>query len=121
MAKILTVDDAPAVLKILNLVLTTEGHEVVSASNGFEALQKIEGTGFDIGIFDVNMPGMTGIELTEKILKTDNGKSMKVVMLTTESSEEMKKKGQQAGAIGWLVKPFANESLIKLISKITDL
>ncbi|MCG6148143.1 response regulator [Leptospira levettii] len=119
MARILTVDDAPAVLKILNLVLTTDGHEVESASNGMEALEKIQNSKFDIGIFDVNMPGMTGIELTEKALKTDNGKSMKIVMLTTESSEEMKNKGKAAGAVGWLVKPFANESLTKLISQLT--
>ncbi|ABZ93415.1 response regulator [Leptospira biflexa] len=118
MAKILTVDDAPAVLKILNLVLTTDGHEVESASNGMEALEKIQNTKFDIGIFDVNMPGMTGIELTEKALKSDNGKTMKIVMLTTESSEEMKNKGKAAGAVGWLVKPFANESLAKLISQL---
>ncbi|EOQ87873.1 response regulator receiver domain protein [Leptospira yanagawae serovar Saopaulo str. Sao Paulo = ATCC 700523] len=118
MAKILTVDDAPAVLKILNLVLTTEGHEVVSASNGMEALEKIENSKFDIGIFDVNMPGMTGIELTEKALKTENGKTMKIVMLTTESSDEMKNKGKAAGAVGWLVKPFANESLTKLITQL---
>lgn len=118
MARILTVDDAPAVLKILNLLLTTDGHEVESASNGMEALEKIQNSKFDIGIFDVNMPGMTGIELTEKALKTDNGKSMKIVMLTTESSEEMKNKGKAAGAVGWLVKPFANESLTKLISQL---
>ncbi|XDD47338.1 response regulator [Leptospira sp. WS39.C2] len=118
MAKILTVDDAPAVLKILNLVLTTEGHEVESASNGMEALDKIQNSKFDIGIFDVNMPGMTGIELTEKTLQTENGKSMKIVMLTTESSDEMKNKGKAAGAVGWLVKPFANESLTKLISQL---
>ncbi|TGN19185.1 response regulator [Leptospira idonii] len=118
MAKILTVDDAPAVLKILNLVLTTEGHEVTSASNGMEALNKLENDKFDIGIFDVNMPGMTGIELTGKVLASPNGKGMKIVMLTTESSDEMKKKGQDAGAVGWLVKPFANESLLKLISHL---
>lgn len=118
MARILTVDDAPAVLKILNLVLTTDGHEVESASNGMEALEKIQNSKFDIGIFDVNMPGMTGIELTEKTLKSENGKTMKIVMLTTESSEEMKNKGKAAGAVGWLVKPFANESLSKLISQL---
>ncbi|MGV3667566.1 MAG: response regulator [Leptospira bouyouniensis] len=118
MARILTVDDAPAVLKILNLVLTTDGHEVESASNGMEALEKIQNSKFDIGIFDVNMPGMTGIELTEKTLKSENGKTMKIVMLTTESSEEMKNKGKAAGAVGWLVKPFANESLTKLISQL---
>ena len=61
---------------------------------------------------------MTGIELTEKALKSDNGKTMKIVMLTTESSEEMKNKGKAAGAVGWLVKPFANESLAKLISQL---
>ncbi|TGL55906.1 response regulator, partial [Leptospira kemamanensis] len=54
----------------------------------------------------------------EKALKTDNGKTMKIVMLTTESSDEMKNKGKEAGAVGWLVKPFANESLTKLISQL---
>ncbi|MDZ4727625.1 MAG: response regulator [Leptospira sp.] len=120
MAKILTVDDAPAVLKILNLVLTTEGHDVVSAPNGMEALKILESQKFDIGIFDVNMPGITGIELTGKVLSDPKHNDMNIIMLTTESSEEMKKKGQEAGAIGWLVKPFANESLAKLIQQITS-
>ncbi|TGN19184.1 response regulator [Leptospira idonii] len=118
MAKILIVDDAPIVLKILRLVLSTEGHEVDAAANGKEALLKLESNVYNIAIFDVNMPDISGIELTKKALSSPNGKNLKVVILSTETSPEMRDKGKDAGAIGWLHKPFENEALINLIQSL---
>lgn len=116
--KILIVDDAPNVLKILDTTLSLEDHEVTKANNADDAMAKINAEKFDIGIFDVNMPGKTGIELTKEALQTENGKDMKIIMLTTESSDEMKKKGKEAGAKAWMVKPFQNDDLIALINKL---
>lgn len=114
--KILIVDDAPIVLKLLETALTLEDHDVTKASNAEEAIRILEKEAFDLGIFDVNMPGKSGIELTSIALGMTNGKNMKVVILTTESSDDLKKKGKEAGAKAWLVKPFQNEDLIQLIN-----
>lgn len=119
MKKILLTDDAPTVLKLLEFTLGEEGYEIEKASNADEALQAINTKGpFDLGIFDVNMPGKTGIQLTKEALATPNGKDMKILILTTESSDEMKAKGKEAGAKGWLVKPFNDEDLTAVVEKL---
>lgn len=118
MAKILIVDDAPSVLKLLETSLTLEGHKVVKANNAEEGMEKIKAESFEIGIFDVNMPGKSGIELTKIALEMDNGKNMKIVILTSESSEDMKKLGRAAGAKGWLVKPFKDEDLMGILERL---
>jgi two-component system, chemotaxis family, chemotaxis protein CheY len=119
MKRILLTDDAPTVLKLLEFTLSEEGYEIDKASNAEEAIQAINNKGpFDLGIFDVNMPGKTGIELTKEALSTENGKNMKILILTTESSDEMKARGKEAGAKGWLIKPFNDEDLISVVEKL---
>ncbi|PJZ26675.1 response regulator [Leptospira hartskeerlii] len=119
MTKILCVDDAPTVLKLLDFTLTEEGYSVCKAAGPDEALTKIESEGpFDIGIFDVNMPGRTGIELTKEVLRTEKGKSMKILILTTESSDAMKSQGKDAGAKGWMIKPFNDEDLLAAVKHL---
>ncbi|TGK04457.1 response regulator [Leptospira selangorensis] len=119
MTKILCVDDAPTVLKLLDFTLTEEGYSVCKAAGPDEALTKIESDGpFDIGIFDVNMPGRTGIELTKEVLRTEKGKSMKILILTTESSDAMKSQGKDAGAKGWMIKPFNDEDLLAAVKHL---
>ena len=118
MKKVLAVDDAPTVLKIVEFTLADEGYEVSTAANAEEAKKMVEAQAFDIGVFDVNMPGQNGIDLTRDILQMDNGKNMKIVIVTTESSDELKAAGKNAGAVGWLVKPFEGEDLLELVGQL---
>ncbi len=118
MKTVLIVDDAPTVLKIVCFTLQEEGFRVVQATSADEALERLEGNVPDIGIFDINMPGRNGIELTRAVKNHPNGRDMKIVMLTTESSEEIKEAGREAGAIGWLIKPFRDEDLIGLLNRL---
>ena len=118
MKKILAVDDANTVLKIVNLTLSDEGYEIKTATNADEAKKILQNEKFDLGIFDVNMPGQNGIDLTKDALAMPNGKDMKIVILTTESSEELKIAGKNAGAVAWLVKPFDGEDLLELVNQL---
>jgi two-component system chemotaxis response regulator CheY len=118
MAKILIVDDAPTVLNIEEIVLTSEGYEIDKAENAEEALSKIRDNKYDMGIFDVNMPGKNGLELTKEALSLPNGKNMKIVILTTESADELKAQAKTAGAKGWLIKPFKEEDLLAIVKKL---
>ncbi len=120
MKKILIVDDSPMVLNIIETALSLEDYDVVRATNADEALKKIEESKFDFGIFDVNMPGKTGIELVPLVLNHPNGKSMKIVILTTESSAEIRKKGEDAGASAWMVKPFKNAEMVELLKQLGE-
>lgn len=112
MKKILIVDDAPTVLKIVQFTLEDEGFAVTKANGPEEAQALIARETFDLGIFDVNMPGMTGIELTAKVLAMPNGRNLKILILTTESGDAIRAAGKAAGAKGWLTKPFQNSDLI---------
>jgi two-component system chemotaxis response regulator CheY len=118
MKTILVVDDALSVLKILEYTLTEASYSVESAQNADEALQKVENKKFDIGVFDVNMPGQNGIDLTKEVLTKPNGTGMKIIILTTESSEKMKMAGKEAGAKGWLIKPFNDADLLTVLGKL---
>ncbi|MCC6274903.1 MAG: response regulator [Leptospiraceae bacterium] len=118
MKRILAVDDASTVLKIVNMTLSEEGYEVKTALNAEEAKKILQNEKFDLGIFDVNMPGQNGIDLTRDVLTMPNGQGMKVVILTTESSEELKTAGKNAGAVAWLVKPFEGEDLLELVKQL---
>lgn len=118
MRKILVVDDAATIVKIVSFALGDAGHEVSQASNADEAMKLVNARPFDVGIFDYNMPGKNGIELVRDVLGSANGANMRIIILTTESSSDLKEEGRRAGAAGWLVKPFRDEDLIEIVSRL---
>jgi two-component system, chemotaxis family, chemotaxis protein CheY len=119
MKEILLCDDAPTVLKIMEMILTEEGYKVTKANNGEEALQKLEeNSNFLLGIFDINMPGKSGIELTREVLAHTNGKRLKIMIVSTEASDHLKEEGKKAGIKAWLTKPYDDEDLIEVVKKL---
>lgn len=103
---------------MVTFTLKQEGYQVVEAGNGQEALTKAKGGRFDLVLTDVNMPVMDGITLCSELRKLPTFKFTPVLMLTTESSADMKQQGKSAGATGWLVKPFNPEKLISTIKRV---
>jgi two-component system chemotaxis response regulator CheY len=119
MAKcILIVDDSETVRQVLQLALGNAGYHVVEAEDGFDALTKLSGAQVDMLITDLNMPNMDGLELIKKVREEGKHRFTPIVMLTTESSEEKKKAGREAGASGWIVKPFKPEQLLKVVKMV---
>lgn len=119
MAKcILIVDDSETVRQVLQLALGNAGYQVVEAEDGFDALAKLSGSQVDMLITDLNMPNMDGLELIRKVREEGQHRFTPIVMLTTESSEEKKKAGREAGASGWIVKPFKPEQLLKVVKMV---
>jgi len=119
MAKcILIVDDSETVRQVLQLALGNAGYQVVEAEDGFDALVKLSGAQIDMLITDLNMPNMDGLELIKKVREEGKHRFTPIVMLTTESSEEKKKAGREAGASGWIVKPFKPEQLLKVVKMV---
>lgn len=118
MKRVLIVDDAATVRNIVEFTLKEGGYAAVTAQNAEEALQHIARDSFDIGVFDVNMPGTTGIELTRQLKQKPEAKNMKIVMLTTESGQEIQEQGRAAGCVGWLLKPFQPSDLLKLLNQL---
>jgi len=116
MAKLLAVDDQKVMRELIFGVLSEEGHEVVLAEDGVDALEIAREQVFDMVLTDINMPNMNGISLVSKLRRLDNYKDTPVIMLTTESSDFKKDKAKRMGANGWLQKPFDPKRLIKAVN-----
>ena len=115
---IITIDDAQTMRKMIKFTLQPTGHEIIEAADGAEAYEKLKARSVDLIITDVNMPRMDGIELTRKLRQIPMHARTPIVLLTTESSPEKKNQGRAAGATGWIVKPFNQQQLLKLVSQV---
>ena len=115
----LIVDDSRTMRQMVAFTLTNAGFTVVEAENGKDAVSKVfGGAKMDIVVTDLNMPEMDGIALIKELRKMSTFKFTPILMLTTESAMEKKKEGKEAGATGWIVKPFNPEVLLKTIAKV---
>jgi two-component system chemotaxis response regulator CheY len=118
MHSILAVDDSASMRQMVSFTLKSAGYNVVEAVDGQDAWEKAGGRSFDLVLTDQNMPRMDGISLTKKLRESPQFKSTPILILTTESSDQMKQAGRTAGATGWLVKPFDPNKLIEVIRKV---
>ena len=107
MARILAVDDSPSMRQLVKLALSSGGQDVDVAKHQF-----------DVVITDVNMPNMDGISLVRELRRRSNYRFVPLLMLTTESTSERKQQGKEAGATGWLVKPFDPNRLLSIVAKV---
>lgn len=119
MAKtVMVVDDSSSVRQVVSIALKGAGYEVIEASDGKDALAKLTGQKIHLMISDVNMPNMDGITLCKELRGLSHYKGVPILMLTTESATETKTRGKQAGATGWIVKPFNPDQLLATIAKV---
>lgn len=118
MYTILAVDDSPSMRKMVAFTLTSAGYQVIEAVDGIDALQKAETQHVDLVLADQNMPRLDGIGLTRQLREHPRFKTTPILILTTESSDQMKQAGRAAGATGWLVKPFDPNRLIEVLQKV---
>lgn len=117
MATILVVDDSSSMRQMLSFTLKSEGHDVTEAEDGVIALNAAKGKNYDLVLADVNMPNMDGISLISELRKLPGYKGTPLLMLTTESASDKKQSGKNAGATGWIVKPFNSEQLLAVINR----
>ena len=119
MAKtILAVDDSASIRQMVAFTLKGAGYEVIEAVDGQDALDKANIHKVNLVLTDINMPRMDGFKLLELLRKLAHYKTVPILMLTTESGDEIKAKGRAAGATGWLVKPFDPKRLLEVIGKV---
>lgn len=114
----LTVDDSKTMREMVSFTLKGAGFDVLEAEDGKHALDVIQGQKLDLIITDVNMPNMDGIELVKRLRNNDNYRFTPILILTTESDGSKKNEGKEAGATGWIVKPFSPEKLIQVVTKV---
>ena len=118
MPKILAVDDSASMRLMVTFTLKGAGFDVSEAADGQQALNIAKQGGFDLVLSDVNMPVMDGIQLVRELRTLAEYKFTPILMLTTESASDKKIEGKQAGATGWIVKPFNPDQLLNTIKKV---
>ncbi len=115
---ILIVDDSESIREVVGFTLTNAGHKVQVAVDGVDALRYFDGSKIDLVVTDLHMPNMDGIELIKKVREMEAYKFIPILFLTTESQQTKKEEAKNAGATGWIVKPFVPEKLLAAISKV---
>ena len=115
---ILSVDDSSTMRQMITFTLKGAGFDVLEAGDGLEALEVAKGKKLSLVITDVNMPRMDGITLVQRLRALPEFKFTPILVLTTESDASMKQKGKDAGATGWIVKPFSPEKLLDVVNKV---
>ena len=115
---ILTVDDSKSMRMLLRNALTQRGYQVVEAEDGVAALEWLRENSPNLVITDINMPRMDGFGLIEALRGETRWDSTPILVLTTESSDEKKARARNAGATGWIVKPFDPEKLASAVRRV---
>lgn len=115
---ILIVDDSESIREVVCFTLESAGHTVIKAVDGQDALRFLDGTKLDLIITDLHMPVMDGITLIREVRAKEEYKFIPILFLTTESQNDKKMQAKEAGATGWIVKPFVPEKLLAAISKV---
>jgi two-component system chemotaxis response regulator CheY len=116
--KILIVDDSESIREIVGYTLEGDGHEVLKGNDGVDAMKHLNGDKIDLVITDLNMPNMDGIGLIREIRVNNHYQYVPILVLTTESQMTKKNEARQAGATGWIVKPFVKDKLLDVVNKV---
>jgi two-component system chemotaxis response regulator CheY len=115
----LCVDDSATLRKILTMTLKGAGHQCAEAENGQKALEFLSGNTVDCIILDVNMPVMGGVDFLRERANRPAIAKVPVIVLTTESDQELIGTVRDLGANGFLGKPFQKDDLLMAISQVT--
>jgi two-component system, chemotaxis family, chemotaxis protein CheY len=114
---ILIIDDSPSIRQMVAFTLKSEGYTVIEAADGVEGLTEANAHDIDLVLTDQNMPNMDGITFIKKLRGLPKYGTTPILMLTTVHIDEKKTEGKEAGATGWLVKPFDPHKLLEVVNK----
>ena len=121
MAKsIMIIDDSVSIRKVLSLTLKSSGYEIIEAEDGQDALDKLDALDGELNLIicDVNMPRMDGLTFARTIKSKNEFRFIPIIMLTTESGEDKKEEGMEAGVRAWVTKPFQPQQMISAVSRL---
>ncbi len=118
MAHILVAEDERDIRELIAFTLTFAGHQITQAANGAEAVDKAQAEKPDLIMMDVRMPKMTGYEACRQMKQMDELKNIPVVFLSAKGQDEEVQTGIEAGAIAYILKPFAPDELTRRVGEI---
>jgi len=117
--RILIVDDSPSLRRMVALTLKGAGYDVTEAGDGQDAREHVKAEKFDVILTDQNMPRMDGLAFIREYRKRPDGQGVPIVFLSTENEGSLKDSAREAGATGWMTKPFDQAKLLSVMSRLT--
>ena len=119
---ILIVEDSTTTRALIRAIIEEMGDfYTIEASSGFDALKLLPTQDFDLVITDINMPDINGLELINFMKNDPKYKDLPLIIVTTERSEEDKKRGMALGAVAYITKPFKADELQEIIKQVMDI
>lgn len=115
---VLAVDDSAIMRNLVKQALEGAGHSALLGSDGREGLEIFEQSKVDIVVTDINMPVMDGIELIKAIRRIN--RQVPILALTSESDVDMRNRGVEAGANGWIIKPFQPAQFVDIVRQVIE-
>jgi two-component system chemotaxis response regulator CheY len=115
--EILIVDDMRSMRKMVASVLESAGYHVKEAADGVEALEMAKAHKFDLVVTDHNMPRMNGVSLVRFLRELPAYDDVALIVLSTEAGPALKAEGRDAGATGWMVKPFDPAGMLEVVEQ----
>lgn len=120
MPKILVIDDDPAGQRLIKYILTPEGYEVITASNGILGLQMATQQSPDLVILDIMLPGLDGFEVCRRLREGSNTANISIMMLSGKAQETDRDTGLKMGADAYLIKPVDRQELISTVNGLLN-
>lgn len=115
---VLTVDDSRTMRDMLRMALLEAGFRVTQAEDGIDGLGVLKTESPQVIVTDINMPRLDGFGFIEAVRRDQRHRSIPILVLTTESDDQKKARARQAGATGWIVKPFDPAKLVAAIRRV---
>lgn len=117
--KVLAIDDSRTIRNLVRKAMEEAGFACTTADDGVQGVERFAEVEPDVVITDINMPRMDGFGVIDAIRGGGTNRSVPILVLTTESAEELKARARQAGATGWIVKPFEDTAIVSVVRRVT--
>lgn len=117
-SKILVVDDSPTELRLVTASLLDKGYQVITATNGNDALEKARQERPDLIVLDIIMPNPNGFQVCRELKKTGDTKDIKIIMLSSKDQESDRFWGMRQGADAYMSKPYKEETLLENVTRL---
>ena len=118
MARVLAADDQPDLLQLITLTLELEGHDVICATNGAEAVERATQERPDVIVLDVMMPKVDGLTALRRLQAAPETSGIPVLLLSAKTQSLDVQQGMKAGAVGYITKPFEPDDLLAEVEQI---